>query len=411
MSQKTFSCFLIGADSLLSECGEILLSKGHNILGVVTSAPKISAWAHSKSLPVIAEKPSYVDALKAQDGPLPAYAGLNTPAWALMHQESRYGISWHQIVSGVDKGDLLKQNLFDVSSTETSLSINTKCFAAALESFPVLVDELASGTQAPIEQDFSKRSYFGKFDRPENFALLDWSKSADSLEALVRALDFGDYPNLLIAPKIRINSDLLAITSATAQSDDGDAAAGSVLRIDEGQIDIACGEGTLSLTGFKTLAGAVLSPGELAKNYSLESGTVLAATPEWGVEQQALSAQLAKNDEFWAKHLAYLEPIELPYCVAEADRNAAANTVSINATANEQELVTALGILLARLNRKDEFDLAISDADTRKAAITAPDCASSYSVLHLAVDVKRSINELKEGSQQQLDVVAKSGEP
>jgi len=84
------------------------------------------------------------------DGPLPAYAGLNTPAWALMNQEVRYGISWHKVIPGVDKGELLQQVMFDVAPDETSLSINTKCFAAALESFPELVDELVTDSTQPV---------------------------------------------------------------------------------------------------------------------------------------------------------------------------------------------------------------------------------------------------------------------
>ena len=198
---STFSCYLIGADSLLSECGEILLSKGHEIKGVITSAPKVSQWARSKSLPVIVEKSNYYEELKNEnfdylfsithlaiikddvlklpnkmainfhDGPLPAYAGLNTPAWALINREESYGISWHQITPGVDEGDLIKQSMFDISPTETSLSINTKCFAAAIESFPLMVDELVAGSTQFTKQDFSGRSYFGKIKTPREYEL------------------------------------------------------------------------------------------------------------------------------------------------------------------------------------------------------------------------------------------------
>jgi methionyl-tRNA formyltransferase len=111
----TFDCYLIGADSLLMECAETLLAKGHQILGVVTSAPRILQWANERSLSVISDDGNYAIALRAKpfdflfsithlavirddvlalprkmainfhDGPLPAYAGLNAPAWALLH--------------------------------------------------------------------------------------------------------------------------------------------------------------------------------------------------------------------------------------------------------------------------------------------------------------------------------------
>ena len=41
----SFSCFLIGDDSLLVECGKLLLERGHRIDGVVSPIPQIRRWA------------------------------------------------------------------------------------------------------------------------------------------------------------------------------------------------------------------------------------------------------------------------------------------------------------------------------------------------------------------------------
>ena len=436
MSSQSFSCFLIGADSLLTECGEVLLSKGHTILGVITSAPKISAWSHRKSIPVIPEKPSYLEVLKAQpfdylfsithlaiikdealalpnkmavnfhDGPLPSYAGLNTPAWALMNSESRYGISWHQITPGVDEGDILKQSLFDVSVTETSLSINTKCFAAALESFPVLVDELAGETHQAQKQDLSQRSYFGKFKRPENFGLLDWSKSSAELEALVRALDFGEYPNLLAVPKVLFNGEAIAVTGASAREEPSDAAQGTIVLTEEGQIDVACAQGTLSLTGFKRLNNQVLTPGEFVKIFGLniEGQHFKFNHLERSEEHHNLEMKLARSDEYWAKRLAYLDPIELPYCQLDSSQSEEwlEHEVAVSTSANTAQLVTSVAILLARLNRKDEFDIALSSNRTRQDAALAPAIAEGFNALHLGVDVKQSLDYLIREIEKQL---------
>ena len=48
-------------------------------------------------------------AINFHDGPLPAYAGLNTPAWAIINGAPTHGVSWHVIEGGVDEGDLLAQ--------------------------------------------------------------------------------------------------------------------------------------------------------------------------------------------------------------------------------------------------------------------------------------------------------------
>ncbi len=44
MSNK-FNCFLIGEESLLLQCRENLLNKGHKILGIFSSNETIAKWA------------------------------------------------------------------------------------------------------------------------------------------------------------------------------------------------------------------------------------------------------------------------------------------------------------------------------------------------------------------------------
>ena len=446
MSSETFSCYLIGADTLLIECAEVLLTKGHEIKGVITAAPRISQWAHNKSIPVIAHKAGYGDALKDEtfdylfsithlaiikddvlalpkkgainfhDGPLPAYAGLNTPAWALLNNEEQYGITWHAITPGVDQGDILKQAMFDIAPDETSLSINTKCFAAALDSFPVLIDELVSATTSPQSQDLSQRSYFGKFDRPEAQGLLQWQKSAAELEALVRALDFGDYPNLLTMPKVRINGKVVAVASAVAREVEPSVPAGQIVEMEEGQIDVATGDGVLSLKKFKDLNGKSISPGELKNQLALTVGDAFTDVDAALIDTLApLTEQLARSDEYWAKNLAYLDPVELPYsqnetpalmdatAFAQADVTVPANfSFSLSGVNPRDALVGAFGLLLGRLSRKHEFDVAYATARTVSAAGAAPGLANEYSVLHLGFDIKNPATQLIENAAQEI---------
>lgn len=235
---SSFRCVLIGADSLLVECGELLRSRGHEVVAVVSGAQKVSDWGRRIGVPVHdASTSAWVDELRGtsfdhlfaithlailpdaaltlpakgainfHDGPLPAYAGLNAPAWALINGETSYGISWHEITSGIDEGDLLKQQLFDISPAETSLSINTRNFETAIDTFAVLVDELASGTVRRTPQDLSKpRTTYKRNDRPAVLCTLDWRRPAAELERLVRALDFGRYSNPLGSPTLWTSS-------------------------------------------------------------------------------------------------------------------------------------------------------------------------------------------------------------
>ena len=48
-----FSCFIMGTESLLIQCGEILLREGHDIRGVVSRDRAIERWARDRQLELV----------------------------------------------------------------------------------------------------------------------------------------------------------------------------------------------------------------------------------------------------------------------------------------------------------------------------------------------------------------------
>ncbi|MBR9804888.1 LLM class flavin-dependent oxidoreductase [bacterium] len=442
---KTLSCVVIGSDTLLIECADTLRTKGLEIQCVVTRSPRIKRWAESKGINTLliegalgnvqyAEQlanyqfdylfsithleiiPDQVLQLASQrainfhDGPLPRYAGLNTPAWAIMHGEPQYGITWHEMVPGVDEGDILKQQLFDVSPDETSISINTKCFAAALDSFPVLVDELLSGTVDAQKQNLEQRSYFGRRQRPAAAGLLRWTESASSLEATVRALNFGEYANPLAAAKLRLGDHLYVVSEAVAQEGQSQAAAGEVLAIDESRIDVACAEGVLSITQLKCLAGNAMAPSVLTAALNVSVGSVLpvvdAGTLEAVVEADA---EAYKNEPAMLRLLSTLEPMECPYgrsadgASETADSMLSAYPFVLSdafkqlagqlSQALPHTVIAVYALMLARLGRKSQFDLAYSDANLIRRRQSTQDLVSEKTVFRSDIDLEQPANE------------------
>ncbi|MDX1695437.1 MAG: hypothetical protein R3208_16865, partial [Ketobacteraceae bacterium] len=45
------SCFLLGARSLLIQCGEKLIERGHLIKGVLSDDPEVVSWAERREIP------------------------------------------------------------------------------------------------------------------------------------------------------------------------------------------------------------------------------------------------------------------------------------------------------------------------------------------------------------------------
>jgi natural product biosynthesis luciferase-like monooxygenase protein len=266
-----FSTLLIGNETLTRQCGEVLLARGHRIAAVVTTAPDVRKWAEGRGLRVVAQAadlaglsvdwllsianlsviPADVLALAKgavnfHDGPLPRYAGLNAPVWAIWNGEAQHGISWHLIAGGVDEGDVLEQRLFDIAADDTALTLNTRCFEAAMDSFPALLAQLESGHLQRKPQDLTRRSLYLRADRPAAAGRLDFSEPADVIARKVRALDHGRYWNPLCTAKIATATQVLNVGAAKVVA--GNGAAGQVLRADDEGVVIACGTGAVRLS-------------------------------------------------------------------------------------------------------------------------------------------------------------------
>ena len=173
----TLIALLIGNESLTVECGKRWLERGHALAAVVTREPKVAAWAAGAGLRVIAPGaglearteglavdwvlsvanlsvvPAPVLALARaggvnfHDGPLPGYAGLNAPVWALLQGETSHAITWHLMTSGIDAGYVLATRNFPIEADDTAFTLNARCFAAALDSFAEVMTAMEAGGQ------------------------------------------------------------------------------------------------------------------------------------------------------------------------------------------------------------------------------------------------------------------------
>ncbi|WP_425045859.1 MupA/Atu3671 family FMN-dependent luciferase-like monooxygenase [Primorskyibacter sp. S87] len=324
-----FSCTLIGNESLLIGCAEALLDRGHSIHAVVSTDPTIRDWAGTKGLPLhdrFDELSSGFDwllsianlrvipdavlrmskhgAVNFHDGPLPRYAGLNTPVWALMAGEEQYGVTWHLIEGGIDEGDILAQANFDIAADDTAYSLNSKCYAAGLESFGEVIFQLESDGPQRTAQDLSQRSYFARDKRPEHAGHLDFAKPAHDMARFVRALDFGGYWNPMTCPKITLGNEVCLIGNARVAETASGMAPGKVVDHSPNAITVATRDGDLVLDDLTDPRGQIVN-----LTGRVETGQSLAA-PVAGIE--ALIAESLSAEPLWRRNLRSLNPLPVP---------------------------------------------------------------------------------------------------
>ncbi len=396
---SSFSAIVIGNESLLIQCASLMQGKGHRIAAVVTRNAEIEAWARENGLRVeapgadlaarlgdvtcdwlfsIANLSVIPDAVLAKagqgainfhDGPLPAYAGLNAPVWAIVNREAQHGVTWHRIEGGVDEGNILEQRIFDLGEAETALTLNTRCYAAAIDGFEVVLGKLEAGDVAGGAQDLSQRSYYARTDRPRAHGRLDFNRDSEDLVALVRALDHGAYWNPLCVPKIEIAGRIAAVRSAEISTRDKAPLPGSVLELGDEHIVVATGSAPVILKSITSLDGEAIRPSDL-----VSVGDVLPSLNQ--PQADALTErmkQVASHDGFWRRHMAELDPAELPQAQISTEApDWARRKVDLPAGLSRMQRLTALTAWAARISGKDAFDLAYRDAGVEEAHDAEP---------------------------------------
>ncbi len=333
----TSACYLVGSESLLIQCAEILLARRHEILGVISSDPAIAEWAQSRGLrylnlnaellTILREQPfDYLFsitnlkvlspevvgtpgrmAINFHDGPLPGYAGLHATTWALMADEREYAITWHRMAARVDEGDVLIEEPVEISPGDTALTLNAKCYEAGMRSFGRLLDDLQSDRLVARQQDSSRRRFFERTRRPHGAGSIDWDASAASIAGLTRALDFGHTPNPLTLPKAWLAGKVLTLGRGDLLAGANGAQPGTIVEARPGRLVVATGTAHVAF-------GTVCDADGLHFDAVVSGAGVRLVPPPCAdlARLTALHQEIAEHEPFWVGRLSRAKPIDAP---------------------------------------------------------------------------------------------------
>lgn len=383
MSQ--FHAVVIGSESLTIACARQLQQRGHVVDAVVTHNDAVREWATTEGLTVLGFQddleaglangtdwilsianleiiPESLLSLARQgavnfhDGPLPEYAGLNAPVWAKLADEKTHGITWHIIEGGVDEGRILAQQTFEISTDDTALTLNTKCFEAGLSSFELCVDALESGVESVARvQDLSRRSYFGKFRRPDTLGFIDPEGSAQNALRLVRALDHGHFANPLCSAKLWVAGQVLHLAQGEIIPRHAGTFTGEVLNHAPGTIDLILSDGALRLSN---VSGAPVKDGSKAEMPTITNDAL------------TQYAKALRSEPYWSKVLAQSQPAALGFDTQSASGTTAAFNIE---TAHPERLAEAL-LVMANQNAPDSAIACDVNLDENATLVLSPWC-------------------------------------
>ncbi|RMG45604.1 MAG: methionyl-tRNA formyltransferase [Acidobacteria bacterium] len=187
-----------------------------------------------------------IGAFNLHPGPLPRYAGLNAPSWAVLNGERQHGVTVHWMDRGIDTGDIAYQTIFPIEPRATGLSVAARCIREGVALLERLLDDArAEPPRIPRRpQDRSSRSYYGR--GVPHGGRIRWEWPAERLDAFIRAADYYPLPSPWGHPRARLAGEPLGVVRAEPADGPEGAAPGTVLA-EGGAWRVACGDGWLAL--------------------------------------------------------------------------------------------------------------------------------------------------------------------
>jgi methionyl-tRNA formyltransferase len=159
-------------------------------------------------------------------GPLPRYAGLNAPSWAIYSGEQTHAVTLHWMDQGIDTGPVAYAVELPIDDDDTGLTLAAKCVRAGL---PLLHDLLSAARQRCVPrhpQPLGIRRYYGR-EVPHEGRLI-WSEPAVRLANFIRACDYIPFASPWGAPRAYLTGREIVVLKAALTGERTDAPPGTV---------------------------------------------------------------------------------------------------------------------------------------------------------------------------------------
>ncbi|UVK77323.1 MAG: 10-formyltetrahydrofolate:L-methionyl-tRNA(fMet) N-formyltransferase [Sodalis sp. Fle] len=171
---------------------------------------------------------------------LPRWRGAAPIQRALWAGDSQSGITIMQMDAGLDTGAILYKDTCEILPEDSSATLYDKLAQIGPSALLSTLAQIAAGNSTAVPQDDTLATYADKLSKEE--ALLNWRLPAVQLERYIRA--FNPWP----VGYFQMNGQPIKVWGAHVAEHRHQNLPGTVLSVGKGGIDIATGDGVLTLT-------------------------------------------------------------------------------------------------------------------------------------------------------------------
>lgn len=205
-------------------------------------------------------------AFNLHPGPLPRYAGLNAPSWAIYNREESHAVTLHEINPLLDTGDILYETLFPLTNNDTGLTVSLTCARYGIRLIEQFLQDLNDDSQFPNPkvQDLTQRRVYRRSDIP-NKGRIQWDSSAQEIDAFVRASSYAPFTSPWGTPRTSFRDHSISILKTEILNNLADQAPGTIGCIENGNISVATSDRWITLSSW-LLDGIPASPDTFLQN-------------------------------------------------------------------------------------------------------------------------------------------------
>lgn len=188
---------------------------------------------------------------------LPRYRGASPIVNAVVNMEQATGVCFMDMEIGLDCGKVYQTIEYPLNGTEYAETLELQLGEIAAEHTLQTLEDIASGKLAGTVQDHALATMTTKIKKSDG--IIDWQKSAQAIEAAVRA--YTPWPGAAFKLLIGGEEKSLLLTRAEIVENTLCAEPGTIIQADRKGWVVACGTGALKLVevlpqGKKPMRGA-----------------------------------------------------------------------------------------------------------------------------------------------------------
>jgi methionyl-tRNA formyltransferase len=198
---------------------------------------------------------------------LPKYRGAAPIQWAIINNEAKTGLTALLMDEGLDTGPILLQQEVSLLPNETAGQLHDRLSALAGDFLVRTLKDLAENRLRERPQDQAKSTYAPKIDR--DMSLITWEKPAETVSALIRALD--PWPGAFT----KVRGKDIKIFSSQVVDKEWIGLPGRVAGHDESGLMVETGKGTVKIGELQIPGKKRLSAKDFLRGFPLDKGTLL----------------------------------------------------------------------------------------------------------------------------------------